>query len=233
MLAHIQETEELVSYKSIPADWNNPIYKNETSSLLSNLRHVDINENSNSSQGIPSNNSKIDDSINITNNYSTLSAGTSCRAQSISTPPLEQLKPRVIKGVRFEGIQDTLPRSQSYTSRSSRSRRRISRKKYLSDNRLENKASSCHRPVSNSKSAHQTQCSRKNLDEHESDDASSVCSTCSSTSSSSDDNLYQLPQRRHYGGVRVSYVPNDAFACARQRRQHFEMEKDNKNCILS
>ncbi len=37
-----------------------------------------------------------------------------------------------------------------------------------------------------------------------------VCSTCSSSSSDSDDPYaYQLPPRKAYGGVRLSYVPND------------------------
>jgi len=45
------------------------------------------------------------------------------------------------------------------------------------------------------------------------DDELSQCSTCSSSSSDSDDPYaYQLPPRRAYGGVRISYVPNDRFA---------------------
>merc|ERR1712012_1127965 len=45
------------------------------------------------------------------------------------------------------------------------------------------------------------------------DDERSECSTCSSSSSDSDDPYaYQLPPRRAYGGVRISYVPNDRFA---------------------
>ncbi|XP_073813585.1 prickle isoform X1 [Musca autumnalis] len=67
----------------------------------------------------------------------------------------------------------------------------------------------------------------------DSDDASSVCSTCSSSSSSSEDYMmYQLPQRRHYGGVRVSYVPNDALAYDRKRKPSDPNDKD-KNCIIS
>ncbi|XP_049762584.1 protein espinas-like [Schistocerca cancellata] len=50
------------------------------------------------------------------------------------------------------------------------------------------------------------------------DDADSYCSTCSS-SSSSDEYAYELPPRRAYGGVRISYVPNDALACARRQQQ--------------
>ncbi len=45
-------------------------------------------------------------------------------------------------------------------------------------------------------------------------DTLSQCSTCSSSSSSDSDDPYadQLPPRRAYGGVRISYVPNDRFA---------------------
>ncbi|KAF5307496.1 hypothetical protein FQR65_LT06851 [Abscondita terminalis] len=77
---------------------------------------------------------------------------------------------------------------------------------------------------------------------HDDEDASSYCSTCSS-SSSSDDLDYQLPPRRAYGGVRISYVPNDALACAR-RRQATTIQKSpskrgnsiddkDKNCVIS
>ncbi|XP_022118409.2 protein prickle isoform X2 [Pieris rapae] len=62
------------------------------------------------------------------------------------------------------------------------------------------------------------------------DDASSYCSTCSSSSSSSES--YTLPTRRAYGGVRISYVPNDAVACAKRERQRKNPHHD-KNCIIS
>ena len=68
------------------------------------------------------------------------------------------------------------------------------------------------------------------------DDRHSSCSTCSS-SSSEDDFPYELPPRRAYGGVRISYVPNDSLAYARQRqagaggrRRHRE---DKEKCIVS
>lgn len=76
---------------------------------------------------------------------------------------------------------------------------------------------------------------------HRDDDADSYCSTCSS-SSSSDDLDYQLPPRRAYGGVRISYVPNDALACARRRQQAGQkspskknntIDEKDKNCIIS
>nr|XP_040570254.1 LOW QUALITY PROTEIN: protein prickle-like [Lepeophtheirus salmonis] len=50
------------------------------------------------------------------------------------------------------------------------------------------------------------------------DDA--YCSTCSDSSSDSDDDpyAYELPPRRAYGGVRISYVPNDRLARANMVR---------------
>lgn len=47
-----------------------------------------------------------------------------------------------------------------------------------------------------------------------------VCSTCSSSSSDSDDPYaYQLPPRKAYGGVRLSYVPNDRIRAGRHVHQ--------------
>lgn len=74
------------------------------------------------------------------------------------------------------------------------------------------------------------------------------CSTCSSSSSDDDSDPYQLPPRKAYGGVRISYVSNDALAAAKQRassmpgnnhpantsRASHERSKDpNKNCLIS
>ncbi|XP_055531812.1 protein prickle-like isoform X2 [Wyeomyia smithii] len=67
-------------------------------------------------------------------------------------------------------------------------------------------------------------------------DSRSVCSTCSSSSSSADDDVYELPMRRPYGGTRIHYMPNNSLACARKRKQlqhSHPYEKDNKNCIIS
>lgn len=68
------------------------------------------------------------------------------------------------------------------------------------------------------------------------------CSTCSS-SSSDEENPYELPPRRAYGGVRISYVSNDALAVARQRSGTLQSsggkglrrrrKHDDKNCIVS
>ncbi|GAB0089692.1 Protein prickle [Sergentomyia squamirostris] len=144
-------------------------------------------------------------------------------------PDQETITPKKpVKGVRFEGdFQDSLPRSRSYSghykTRIKSPGRKGRHRKAQSENRL-SQSRKHEKPVQ---------------PEPEESDASSVCSTCSSSSSSSDDQAYQLPQRRHYGGVRVSYVPNDAIANARNIRKKqappatSEPDRDNKNCIIS
>ncbi|KAK1125404.1 hypothetical protein K0M31_005772 [Melipona bicolor] len=69
------------------------------------------------------------------------------------------------------------------------------------------------------------------------DDVESCCSTCSSSSSSDEATAYALPPRRAYGGVRISYVPNDAVACARKRTPTSltsnQTHKDADKCVIS
>ncbi|XP_055858920.1 protein espinas isoform X2 [Episyrphus balteatus] len=129
------------------------------------------------------------------------------------------------KEVRFHSGHDTMSRSKSYTDNSSSRRRRRRRNQ--------------------NRSASEMQINQKNLTHHNSQpkherpvyenatDASSVCSTCSSSSSSLDEYVYRIPARKHYGGVRVSYVPNDAIAYERKRKQNSTSDVDNKNCIIS
>jgi len=79
--------------------------------------------------------------------------------------------------------------------------------------------------------------SRSRID-GEDDDAESCCSTCSSSSSSDEAAAYALPPRRAYGGVRISYVPNDAVACARKRApvsssSPNQAQKDTEKCVVS
>ncbi|XP_055916863.1 protein prickle isoform X2 [Eupeodes corollae] len=175
---------------------------------------------------------------------------------SPSAAPLPEKK----KGVRFEGIPDTLPRSRSYSgngagtgggSGGSSSNNGGNSSGGGSSRRRRRRKSSC-KNGSVSSSSHHNRHSSKEHQQHslsssfqgnttttttttqsrdDESDASSDCSTCSSSSSSSEDYLYQLPQRRHYGGVRVSYVPNDAIAYDRKRKPS-DLEKD-KNCIIS
>ena len=73
------------------------------------------------------------------------------------------------------------------------------------------------------------------------DDTSSRCSTCSS-SSSSDEFAYTLPPRRAYGGVRISYVPNDALSWRRQQQLQQQQQAQSRgqkqnphdsSCVIS
>lgn len=176
--------------------------------------------------------------------------------------PLTVIPTTSKKEVRFEGeYQDTLPRSRSYSGKSSKSsgrRRKGTRQKKSSENRS-NEAQAPrnrqdHRKTSRS---HRHSCSTMgepstssqsrlkadvghNDDDDDTETTRSICSTCSSSSSDSDDFTYELPQRQVYGGVRVNYVPNDALACARkeQQQQQFKHDQSNssdrdKNCIIS
>lgn len=204
------------------------------------------------------------------------------------------------KGVRFEGIPDTLPRSRSYsgngagTSSGGSNDRERDRERdrdrdrdrdgnrhghgHSSRRRRRRKSSGHHRSGSGHRShsttradtyapaqplsssyqgppsvlqqvdneamlqhgtqAHKSprqQREREREREREESEESDVCSTCSSSSSSSEDYMmmYQLPQRRHYGGVRVSYVPNDALAYDRKRKPSELVGDKDKNCIIS
>lgn len=165
------------------------------------------------------------------------------------------------KEVRFEGeYQDTLPRSRSYSGKSSRSsgrRRKGNRqKKHSPEKRTNETQPSRHRhehrrssksnrysSSTNDEATTSTHCRLKAdvVDGHRDDDddtetTRSICSTCSSSSSDSDDFDYELPQRQVYGGVRVNYVPNDALACARKEQQQFkhqDQSNSDKNCTIS
>lgn len=163
------------------------------------------------------------------------------------------------KEVRFEGdYQDTLPRSRSYSGKSSRSsgrrRKGTRQKKQATDNPPPSRHRPEHRKSSTRSSRHScsttgepsTAHSRVKADvvdgHHEDDDDTettrSLCSTCSSSSSDSDDFTYELPQRQVYGGVRVNYVPNDALAFRKeQQQQNCKGDQHNtdrdKNCTIS
>uniref|UniRef100_A0A336K8B4 Protein prickle n=1 Tax=Culicoides sonorensis TaxID=179676 RepID=A0A336K8B4_CULSO len=147
------------------------------------------------------------------------------------------------KEVRFETPpdhnQDSLRRSRTSSGRRNnhrsnnhsstgngkrahRSGRRHSRKYSVENSKQALKVSS---PSTSQSNHHSIQ--------NDDSDASSVCSTCSSSSSSGDEKAYELPPRRTYLGSRVSYMPNDALAAARRRKQSQESDKDNKNCIIS
>ncbi|XP_076623297.1 uncharacterized protein LOC143342877 isoform X2 [Colletes latitarsis] len=93
--------------------------------------------------------------------------------------------------------------------------------------------------VASTSSAWGTAGSSKSRMDGEDEDAESCCSTCSSSSSSDEAAAYALPPRRAYGGVRISYVPNDAVACARKRGptssspSSNQPQRDTEKCVVS
>lgn len=140
------------------------------------------------------------------------------------------------KEVRFDGDQKDAASTPSRThsgrlTRSSGRRRKGSRqRKHASDQRLSDQLSQAskhkheHRKSSRSSKHSEEPCTSaqarmRDSRHHHDSETSSICSTCSSSSSDSDDFAYKLPKSKIYGGVRISYVPNDALACARKEQQ--------------
>ncbi|KAL5288951.1 PRICKLE2.2 family protein [Megaselia abdita] len=132
-------------------------------------------------------------------------------------------EPSTQKEVRFYREQDQMSRSKSYTDNSSarRRRRRRSQARCNSENQIN------HTNIQN-----QNNNVPKPNNRHHDSDGESICSTCSSSSSSMDDYVYKIPTRKHYGGVRVAYVPNDAIAYEKKRKQ-INGDAENKNCVIS
>ncbi|XP_050306495.1 protein prickle-like isoform X2 [Anthonomus grandis grandis] len=166
---------------------------------------------------------------------------------SATTPGSPSKKSRGFLSVRFQGDNEAFeadetdnasmeatakrfPRSRSYSG-GGRERKHID--SLQRKGRISKKTSSESHVQAASSSRHKSQ---------RDDDSDSYCSTCSS-SSSSDDLDYQLPPRRAYGGVRISYVPNDALAIARRRQQAVPkspsgrikqpLDDKDKNCTIS
>lgn len=145
------------------------------------------------------------------------------------------------KEVRFDGepqkeLLKEAHRPRTHSGRQTRSsgrRRKGSRqRKHASEHRLTDTVSQSskhkhdhHRSKSSrsSRSSNEpctsAQARLRDSGHHHDSETSSICSTCSSSSSDSDDFAYKLPQRKIYGGVRISYVPNDALACARKEQK--------------
>ncbi|XP_076358526.1 uncharacterized protein LOC143251063 isoform X2 [Tachypleus tridentatus] len=72
----------------------------------------------------------------------------------------------------------------------------------------------------------------------ENEEGEDSCSTCST--SSSDEFSYELPPRRAYGGVRISYVSSDALSVAKQKHRNVndttetaDKKEHDKNCTIS
>ncbi|XP_060653255.1 LOW QUALITY PROTEIN: protein espinas [Drosophila nasuta] len=130
----------------------------------------------------------------------------------------EQLDNRPpLKEVRFHSVQDTMSRSKSYTDNSNARRRRRRRNQSRSSSEMQINQTNLRLHNAQTQAGSGALNLLNNLDNC---DVASICSTCSSSSSSDmDDYVYRLPARKHYGGVRVAYVPNDALAYERKKKQ--------------
>ncbi|EDW89143.2 protein espinas [Drosophila yakuba] len=128
----------------------------------------------------------------------------------------EQLDNRPLKEVRFHSVQDTMSRSKSYTDNSNARRRRRRRNQSRSSSEMQINQTNLRLHNAQTQVGTTPLNLLNNLDNC---DVASICSTCSSSSSSDmDDYVYRLPARKHYGGVRVAYVPNDALAYERKKK---------------
>ncbi|KAH8389936.1 hypothetical protein KR200_004337 [Drosophila serrata] len=128
----------------------------------------------------------------------------------------ELLDNRPLKEVRFHSVQDTMSRSKSYTDNSNARRRRRRRNQSRSSSEMQINQTNLRLHNAQTQAGPGALNLLNNLDNC---DVASICSTCSSSSSSDmDDYVYRLPARKHYGGVRVAYVPNDALAYERKKK---------------
>lgn len=166
----------------------------------------------------------------------------STTGDSATTPGSPNKKGRGLLSVRFEGDNEAFEADEADTASIEASRRFPRSRSYSGRSRhmdtLERRGKT-RKTTSESQMA----AGPSRLDD---DDTHSYCSTCSS-SSSSDDLDYQLPPRRAYGGVRISYVPNDALACARRKQAtgqkspsninkskgNSSLDEKDKNCVIS
>ncbi|KAL1513855.1 hypothetical protein ABEB36_003203 [Hypothenemus hampei] len=168
--------------------------------------------------------------------------GTGCM-----TPDSPTKKSRGLLSVRFQGDNEAFEADEADNASIEAASKRFPRSRSYSGggrdrkhhvDTLQRKNRTPRKTTSESQMAASTSSRRMS---HRDDDSDSYCSTCSS-SSSSDDLDYQLPPRRAYGGVRISYVPNDALAIARRRQQNSQkspnkskssVDEKDKNCIIS
>lgn len=153
------------------------------------------------------------------------------------TPSSPNKKSKGLLSVRFEGDNEAFEADEGDTASIEASRKFPRSRSYSGRSRHIDTLERKSRPRKTTSESHMAGPSRLN-----DDDVDSYCSTCSS-SSSSDDLDYQLPPRRAYGGVRISYVPNDALACARRKQAAGQkspnknktnsLDEKDKNCVIS
>lgn len=212
----IDMTELGVSLDNLKFDYDKCALESNITSSLPEL-HISRADDSHSYQSI--------DKMNIVSpTGSELTQSTQESNQNTISETVGFIRePTTQKEVRFFREQETMSRSKSYTDNSSarRRRRRRSQARCSSENQIN------HTNIQN-----QNNNVPKPSNRHHDSDGESVCSTCSSSSSSMDDYVYKIPTRKHYGGVRVAYVPNDAIAYEKKRKQ-INGDAENKNCVIS
>ncbi|XP_022651778.1 protein prickle-like isoform X4 [Varroa destructor] len=80
-------------------------------------------------------------------------------------------------------------------------------------------------------SSHKSRSSSKSRRDRD-DSSCSTCESTESTSSTEDEaEIYRLPERREYGGVRINYVQSSTLAAARQKAVASQRAQ-NKNCLV-
>lgn len=187
------------------------------------------------------NESYVNQSATVTSSVATslppevenLNSGNTTPCERVSTPESPQRKCKGSLSVRFQGDNEAFEADEADTCTSET--RRFPRSRSYSGRSRHGDSMERRRPKKTTSESQMVPGSSRQTE----DDTISYCSTCSS-SSSSDDLAYQLPPRRAYGGVRISYVPNDALACARRKQASGprspvkkQLDDKEKNCIIS
>ncbi|XP_018570926.1 protein prickle-like [Anoplophora glabripennis] len=165
--------------------------------------------------------------------------GSSESTGNSTTPGSPSKRGRGLLSVRFQGDNEAFEADEGDNASIEAAKRFPRSRSYSGRSRHIDTLERRNKPVKTPSESHVTEARTKHSREKE-DDEESYCSTCSS-SSSSDDLDYQLPPRRAYGGVRISYVPNDALAIARRRQATIQkspskkgmIDEKDKNCVIS
>lgn len=163
-------------------------------------------------------------------------AGPSESTGNNTTPSSPNKRGRGLLSVRFQGDNEAFEADENDNASLEASKRFPRSRSYSGRTRHVDTLERKCKPKKTSSELQVASTSKKETDV----DDESYCSTCSS-SSSSDDLDYQLPPRRAYGGVRISYVPNDALAIAKRRQAAIQKspskkgipDDKDKNCIIS
>ncbi|XP_018494421.1 protein prickle [Galendromus occidentalis] len=98
--------------------------------------------------------------------------------------------------------------------------------------RKSSRSSSNGRSRSGSSSSHHRSRSSSRSRRERDESSCSTCDSTDSTSSTEDEaEIYRLPERRDFGGVRINYVQSNTLAVARQKAVAAQRAQ-NKNCLV-